>query len=74
MPFWEDGGLVWLELDYHPFCQVSVLLFILVFKSSWFLISSVTWNSINSVPQPAVTTFAFASVTFLFDEYERAIE
>ena len=50
-------GLVWCEPDDHPFSkasipQVSVLLFILFFKSSWRYMA-------NSVPQPAATTFVF---------------
>ena len=40
-PFWE-GGIIWcsvnrmfIHFSKHPFRQVSVLLFILFFKSSW---------------------------------------
>ena len=38
-PFWEGGGLLLCEPDQtnfpkHPFCQASVFLFVLFFKSS----------------------------------------
>ena len=40
-PFWEGVGLVWCKLEdhlivpRHPFCQVSIFLFIHFLKSFW---------------------------------------
>ena len=56
-------GLVWLDYDmyifFKAFFQVTVILFIHFFKSSWCKIAS------DSVPQTAATTFAFSSVFIL---------
>ena len=55
----------------YPFPQVSVLLFILFFKSSWRQISSAAFNSVRL---PAGTTFALPSVWFLFYEYSTRLD
>ena len=56
-------GLMWLDYDmyifFKAFFQVTVILFIHFFKSSWCKIAS------DSVPQTAATTFAFSSVFIL---------
>ena len=51
----------------HPFCQVHVcssirpFLHIILAQNLY----SAAWNRVNTVPQPAATTLAFASVRFL---------
>ena len=53
-PFWEVDGLVWCELEDHPFFKSinsPKCPFFYFFKSSWRKICSASWNLINSVPQ-----------------------
>ena len=57
---WTGWSSVYLK---RPFCQVSILLFIIFFKSSLRYMASAAFYS---VPQSAATTFAFPSVWFLF--------
>ena len=59
------GGMFWSWCEPHTFHQVSIILLILFFKSFWCKIANAARNWINSVPQAAVTTFAFSSVFIL---------
>ena len=68
-PFWEGGALVWCDqiiICFFRSIHYAKCPFVLFFQSSWCRISSAAWNWINSVPQPAATTFAFSSVWFFF--------
>ena len=52
--------MIWRKGWINPILHIVLVQFIIVFKSSWWKITSATRNWINSAPQAAAMTFAFS--------------
>ena len=52
--------MIWRKGWINPILHIVLVQFIIVFKSSWWKITSATSNWINSAPQAAAMTFAFS--------------